>query len=145
MLFYIIPLILFSLIFAIFIISIITVRKPEFRKKVATFLSVIAVSLPVPIALLVGFVIGFMINFSACYKQSCSTFETYAMLIVPAIGLLLAIPLTIIAAKRYQMIKVSASVNRRPWVIALALSSIVVLPFGFQLIVLSIQNFIYHY
>jgi hypothetical protein len=50
--------------------------------------------------LVIGAFIGFAIAFGGCYKQSCSTFEQNAVLILPLASLLITISLAALAFKK---------------------------------------------
>lgn len=55
---------------------------------------ILAIISPIIVGIIIGAGIGFAISFSACYKQSCSPIEQWAMLLVPLITLIPTIPLT---------------------------------------------------
>ena len=53
----------------------------------------LAVASPILIGLVIGVIIGFVVTFSACFKQPCSGVESSAVFTLPALSLLVTIPL----------------------------------------------------
>jgi len=90
-------------------------------------LTIVVISLPVPSFLAAGLFVGFMVTFSSCYKQTCSTIEEYAMIWIPALGLLIALPILIIGVVKYQKLKAKIAISKAPWIAALVVSSLIIM------------------
>jgi hypothetical protein len=78
----------------------------------------LVITIPIVISIAGGAFTGFAIKLSACYKQSCSPFENYAMIWVPLATLILTIPLSIkIYRKRQTIIDNINKPNPMAWII----------------------------
>lgn len=82
----------------------------------------LAIVAPIVIGLLVGAFIGFIVTFSACFKQSCSPMEESAIFTIPALSLVISIPLTTLTYKKRKSIANSVT-GTKPigWIIVGAL------------------------
>jgi hypothetical protein len=79
----------------------------------------LAIAAPVLIGVAVGGAIGFAITFSACFKQECSPVEGTAIFTLPAVSLILSIPLARrIARKRAGMAERLRNSKPTGWIIA---------------------------
>lgn len=99
-----------------------TVLFTAFVKPLKTMMSFVlpwlVIVLPIIIGLGAGFFAGFLISFSACFKQSCSPVENYAMFLAPPISLIVTIPLTIfLARRRRSMNKIILNIEPRVWIV----------------------------
>lgn len=93
-----------------------------FAKPLQAFQKVVlpklAIAAPILIGLAVGLAAGFAITFSACYKQECSPIEGTAMFTLPALSLVLTIPITIrVYRKRQNMTQSINHPNTIIWVV----------------------------
>jgi len=101
------------------------------RRMMGAVLPWALVLLPIIIGIGAGFFGGFLIAFGACFKQSCSAAEEYMPFILPALSLIVTIPLAVFIAHKRKPIKQTIyTAPRRVWVvfgvIALTLIALVV-------------------
>jgi|GEM_PF-6711310 len=111
----------------VLIIAILGLASPTLKQRFAGLLSGLAIVLPLPTGVIIGFIAGFMIAFSSCYKQACSPIEEYALLWIPALSLAVSVPLLIFGIARFKKLKAVVATHSAPWIIALILALLVAL------------------
>ena len=99
-----------------------TIIFTAFVKPLKTMMSFVlpwlVIVIPIIIGLGAGFFAGFLVAFSACFKQSCSPLENYAMFLAPLLSLIVTIPLTIfLARRRRSMSKIILNIAPRVWIV----------------------------
>jgi hypothetical protein len=96
------------------LIGIMVIATPFIKplRKAQNFTSQLVVaSTPALLGVVLGIFAGFWINFGACYKKDCSIVEDGAILLIPALTLLLTVPLGI---KIYKLRKPKPAKNIQP-------------------------------